>query len=223
MFNREVGPVPLETFGLEEIPGLDPSASEAVRLGRGFSSSVYRVDEQVIKIGHSFLDLARADTYRLTFFAEHSLIDDYLGDHIPPTEFHVARSATDSKLGKVVTIQQYVDGYKNIADYVAANIDSGWHKPVAPIRDMLLQGLEMFDDTRMVPDMANIQQGFSVFTNRNIIVDEDGDPHLVDTNFGHIQRSYRLGPLWHRMIRRGISQLAEGPLLNTPLAEASTA
>ncbi len=162
-------------------------------LARGFNSRPWKIGNQVVKVTsqtdnpHDLLD---------SMLGEHNLLENHVGDHMPPTNYAVVERV-DGKGAHVVTTQPFIEGV-HLPDFLnkASN-------PVDELRDFLRKCRQVYKETGLMPDIANIQQGFNVLGNTNIIIGEDQRPILVDTTFGKIQRSKSLGPTWNTAIYCG--------------------
>jgi len=178
-------------------------AADAVvrRLGRGFNSRAYQVDDTVLKVSRGMYSKNGAYRHLWTLEGEQALLSPYVGEYIPPTNYLVAPSEQAPDRHRVVAVQPYIGGLS------MANFHASPKADRSQLVDFLECCLRMYRKTGYAPDIANIQTGFDIFRNHNVVISDspatDGKPHLVDTNFGRFQRSKTFGPLWHRQIANG--------------------
>lgn len=175
--------------------------TQLVALGEGFNSRVFQVGSHVVKISKACADSDAMFQHAAVLKREEEMVGEYLGDYLPPTMYMVAPSSERPEDAHVVTIQNFVRG-ADLADFLKNDqVDHGI------LVGFLENCLRMYDETGKIPDIANVQTGFSFYRNHNVIVstapETAGQPFLVDTNFGKTQRSRALGSLWHRQIARG--------------------
>jgi hypothetical protein len=198
--------VDLGSINASTLPfGLDPELP-AELLNSGFNSRAYRVGdlgEQVVKISRFSIADRRIDGLLDVMRSEGELTCEFVGsDSMPATRYGQARDQRRPRRTRAITHQGYVEG-EHIKDYLSRDgVD------VSSIVIFLEAALRMYEKTRKVPDLANIQQGFNVLVNSNVLMSpkEDGVviPILVDTNFGSIQRSRPLSRVWSRGIAGGV-------------------
>lgn len=190
----------------EVLPAIDLSGTEleiidaelAEPLARGFNSQAWRLGDQVVKVTRGSVDLIDADVLRLLMQGEHDVLEDVIGDHMPPTTYSVAEETDNEGKGRVVTVQPFMEGTA-LWDFLGQP-----QSPVEPLQKFLELCRQVYKKNKLMPDIGNIETAFNVFRNSNILISpEDDQPILVDTTFGKIQRSEFLGPIWTRAIYAG--------------------
>lgn len=188
--HSESPPIDLEPVGL-----ILPVGSEPERIGAGFNSQVWRVGERVVKITKASLDDGSAENLRATMQYEHAVLEDFIGEHIPDTTYETVDSP-DGSGAHVMTIQPFVKG-TSLLDFWRSGDD-------LDSLDIFLERCQrIFDNTGLMPDIAVPRTGFNVIRSHNILVNVEGEPILVDSTFGKIQRSKVFGSTWARCVYGG--------------------
>lgn len=177
-----------ETAGIAIPCDVEPEA-----LARGFNSRAWRVGNQVVKVTRGSLD---ASVLLGAMQSEHDVLEQHLGDYMPPTEYRTAKTK-DGKSSHVITTQPFIEGVQ-LPDFLADP-----SSPTGELRAFLRKCRRVYRETGLMPDIANIQQFWNVLRNSNILMDEAAGPVLVDTTFGKIQRSRTLGSIWNTAIYSG--------------------
>lgn len=183
-----------------------------VELGSGFNSRALRVGDMVFKVGKRATSWDEAQELAGTMESEHDLIAGYVGDSMPLTTFSVVESVSKSHRYRVVTEQDFVPG-KTLREFLNQP-----DKNTRTLQRFLLLCMDMHDDTRMIPDLANVEGGFSVIRTGNLVVQGE-KPILVDTTFGKMQRSRVLGRFINQRIRMGVERMFEPMFLRTQLED----
>lgn len=166
-------------------------------LATGFNSSAWRVGSQVVKATRQPKNPGDATHLRDVMSREHELLERFVGEFMPETEYFVAEELEGSK-AHVVTVQPFVEGV-SLPVFLEDE-----HAPITPLREFLRKSQATFRQARRMPDIACMEDGFNVLRTSNIIITGDeGHPKLVDTAFGKTQRSKSLGPLWTWLIYTG--------------------
>ena len=177
-------------------------------LRKGFNSFPFRIGNYVLKISKAAGPVQQMEENLDILRSEYKLILENMGElHIPNTTYLIAPLKEKPERVKAVIIQPYIEG-SDIKTHFSEN-DSD--------NDALLlffeSALQMYTDTRRIPDVANLQEYFNPLVNSNVVVTKKTDgsvtPILTDTNFGKIQRSSTLGPLWSFAIAKGVSRFVQ--------------
>lgn len=206
-----------ETLGQEDIHptvlgllDLDPE-TPLVPLNGGFhsgdASRVYRLGPEgsrVIKVGTAMGPVASMEYLRETMDMECNRMAQYVGDHMPNTEFLVSPSREKGYRSRVVTMQDFVPG-PVLPDHLA--------EPAADNDEIIRffkQCVMMYRLTNTIPDLADGRHRFNPLRSTNVVVtsNENGPamPMLTDTGFAKMQHSRLLGQRWSHNIYIGVQQ-----------------
>jgi hypothetical protein len=202
---------PILLSGLDINPSSLPFNSNVLLtpLDGGFNSYAYRIGSQVIKVSKACGPAEMTDKLLRTMQREHDTMAAFIGDNMPETIYSIAGTRDDPGIFRIVTLQDFVEGTV-LPKYITrpdAEADQ--------LIDFLKRCLRMHDETYLIPDLANIQTGFNIFRNTNVVIEKipghPARPILTDTNFGKKQRSSTFGSVWTWAIavgvRRGLYKL----------------
>lgn len=188
--SAEFPPIDLESTGL-----VHPNGNQPELITWGLNSRVWLLGRQVIKTSLTYMGHDKADEQRATMQYEHAVMEDFIGEHMPDTTYATVDRA-DGRGAHTVTVQPFVEGIRLLDCWQSMDDLRSLHR-------FFERCLKIYDKTGLMPDLSNIRVGFNVGRSRNVIVGDDGEPMLVDTTFGRIQRSERFGPWWTRHIYAG--------------------
>jgi hypothetical protein len=167
-------------------------------IGSGMNAEAFRVGGFVLKASSPFSSETVAIDRAAAMYGEQTRLQVYHGSDMPPTTTWVAPDRRLAGRFRALSLQPFIPG-KTLKEHVA--------DPEADnqaILSFLNQALRMHSETGEIADLANIEGAFRLIRTGNLVIQADSKPWLVDTNFGKIQRSKRLGPAWSRMIARGV-------------------
>lgn len=196
--SKEAAPFPavdLSPVGMEDLNGYKPEL-----LHPGFNARAWKVGQEVVKLSKKPSAHENAEYLLCRMKLEHELLEEFLGGHMLDTTYGLVPLADDEDKVHVAAVQPFIVG-ESLADFLGRS-----NSNTEALQDFLDKCMGVYRARKLMPDIANIQQGFSVVRNSNVVIDvfsEDSKPVLVDTNFGKIQRSKSLGPLWTRAIYDG--------------------
>lgn len=176
-------------------------------MNAGLNSRVWLLGREVVKTTRARMDRSSADELRATMQYEHAVLEDFIGEYIPDTTYTVA-DCTDDSGAHIVAVQPFVEGV-SLHDYWQSADD--FHS----LRVFFEKCLKIYDKAGLMPDIAIPRTGFNVARSRNLLVDDAGEPVLVDPTFGKIQRSEKFGSLWTRCVYAG-TILAQKRLQHKP-------
>lgn len=166
-------------------------------LGKGYISRAWRIGDLVVKVTRSSMPAQKANDTAEIMRQEHEALEDFVGSHMPDTEYHAAR-ATGSDRFRAVTTQPFVEG---------ESIDTFLKQPGSQtegIQEFLQKCSAAYKRSKIMPDIAGAVDLFDVFQNKNVLVNpQSGEPVLVDTNLCLVQRIKALGPIWTRAVYLG--------------------
>ncbi len=191
-----------------ELPFNINSTLELTPLEKGFNSSAIRIGEYVLKISKADGSVQQMEDTLDTMKSEYNLILKNMGElYIPNTTYSITPLKENPHRFKAVILQPYIEG-SDIKTHLSEDCSDD---------DALLlffeKALQMYAKTRKIPDVANLQEKFKPLHNSNVVVTKRADglaiPILTDTNFGKVQRTSILGPLWSFAIAKGVFKFAE--------------
>lgn len=187
--------VDLGAVGIETLNGHKPEL-----LSQGFNARAWKLGGDVVKLSKSPTSPDSAESLLGKMLDEHGMLEEDLGEHMPETRYATVPVDGEEDSVHIAAVQPFIVG-ETLTEFLGRH-----NSRTEALEEFLEKCVGVYRARRVMPDIGRVEQGFSVLRNSNVIIDAFSDnahPVLVDTNFGKIQRSGALGPVWNWQIYRG--------------------
>jgi len=185
----------------QERPHFIKNSENLVLLGQGKRAHTYGLQEHVIKVVREVDKVHKAATISNRLKEQYQLFREHLGSFVVDTQF-VIGSTTNRDIG-IFIFQPRIEGIF-LGDAVARASSDG--RSLKNIIHFLDRVVTMFYNTGQIADLAGrtSSQFYNPLLSKNVLVDREDNPVLVDTNFSH--SSERFGLVHNKLIANGVER-----------------